>query len=445
MRKFFVAAVVLLFAFTSCTKKAQQDPNILLIVVDTLAAKHLPLYNSEITIESEFLKTISPNSWIFRDSYAASSWTKPSVATILTGLYPRDHGVTKMSSVLADNIKTIPNYLQTKGYQSMSVISSSIINRSSGITKDFQICKNVNKKDQHNTIVGDLVTDEVISFLKARDPKKPFFMFAHYFDPHINYKDHSDIYYTDPNYKGVFSGDVDIVAVRKSSTFTQTDKIQLNALYHEEITFTERALLRLYRYLEDSKLLDNTIIIFTADHGEELLDRGWIGHTRSLYNELMHVPLLIRAKNLSHKVIRGNVSQIDILPTILGLFNESSPLLGIDLIKTKEIPASRSVFAEVSFKSAQKIRNVDKIAIIKKLDKLILDRKTNTYEFYDLSLDPLEENDLINEGSYQTRIELLKKEMMDFSNKVELQTDNDKPQIEFNKKQIRELKSLGYL
>lgn len=56
MRKFFVAAVVLLFAFTSCTKKAQQDPNILLIVVDTLAAKHLPLYNSEITIESEFFK-----------------------------------------------------------------------------------------------------------------------------------------------------------------------------------------------------------------------------------------------------------------------------------------------------------------------------------------------------------------------------------------------------
>ncbi|MGI6680831.1 MAG: sulfatase [Bdellovibrionota bacterium] len=436
--------------------QTKSKPNVLLIVVDTLAAKQLPTFNDKIEIESNFIKKLSDNGLTFQNAYAASSWTKPSISSILSGLYPKDHGVKILASSLPNEIKTIPSYLREHDYQNFAIVSHTILNKKSNILKDFDFVKNVNPTNPHAAIVANTVTNNVIEKLSNRDKSKPFFMFAHYFDPHYNYQDHKSVNYTDPNYKGKVTSGLHIIKLRDLK-FNDEDKKQLVNLYHEEITYTDRALNRLYDYLKNSKLLGSTIIVFVADHGEELLERGWIGHTKTLYNEIIRVPLIISAKDLKPKEITASVSQIDILPTILELLNIKSDtanasLQGVNL--TKAINKNRMLFSEVTFTSSRHVKDANKIAVINGLNKLILNREDNSYEFYNLKDDIDEKNNLINDSKYQEIIATLKKEISSFENKVSNKNENENKgenknknnkDIKFNKKELKDLESLGYL
>lgn len=443
MKKFFISFLAIFIAvgcYFYSYKKTNSKPNVLLIVVDTLSAKHIPTFNKEIDIESNFIKKLSETGITFQNAYSTSSWTKPTISSILSGLYPREHGVGTLTGSLNNEIKTLPGFLKEHNYQTSAVISHTILDEKSNILKDFDFVKNVNRHDPHAAIVANTVTDTVISRLNNRDKSKPFLMFAHYFDPHYNYQDHKSIEYTDPNYKGNVTSGLHIIKLRNLK-FNDEDKKQLQNLYHEEITYTDRALQRLYDYLKDNKLLDNTIIIFTADHGEELLDRDWIGHTKTLYNELIRVPLIISASNLKHKEIFNNVSQIDILPTILNLLNiDNSQFNGLNL--TKVVKPNRTLFSEVIFSSSRHVKDANKISVINDNYKLILDRKTNSYEFYNLNDDKDEKNNLINDKTYSKIISLLKSQISEFE-KTKTSDNNNK--IKFNRKELKDLESLGYL
>lgn len=434
---FLLFIILGLFSYKYCCLDKKQ--NILLIVVDTLSANHIPTFNKDIKIESNFISKLANSGLTFQNAYSTSSWTKPTITSILSGLYPREHGVGTLTGTLSNDVKTLPYYLKENGYQTLAVISHTILDEKSNILKDFDFVKNVSPHNPHATIVANTVTDTVIKKLNERDKDKPFLMFAHYFDPHYNYQDHKSINYTDPNYKGKATSGLHIIKLR-DLTFNEEDKKQLNNLYHEEITYTDRALDRLYNYLKENNLLKNTIIVFTADHGEELLDRDWIGHTKTLYNELIRIPLIISAKNLKSKEINNNVSQIDILPTLLSLLKiDNNNLKGINL--TKIIKKGRMLFSEVIFQSSRHVKDANKISVINDNYKLIKDRTTGASEFYNLEKDRSERDNQINNDEYKEIISSLNNQISNFEQRKLDTNDN----IKFNKKELKDLESLGYL
>lgn len=441
MKKFLLAIILLLIIGVTYSRFFNniKQPNVLLVVVDTLSANHIPAFNKDIKIESNFINNLSKNGLTFQNAYSTSSWTKPTITSILSGLYPREHGVGTLTGSLSNDVKTLPNYLKENGYQTLAVISHTILDEKSNILKGFDFVKNVNPHNPHAAIVANTVTDTVIKKLNERDKNKPFLMFAHYFDPHYNYQDHKSIDYTDPKYKGKVTSGLHIIKLRDLA-FNDEDKTQLNNLYHEEITYTDRALERLYNYLKENDLLENTIIVFTADHGEELLDRDWIGHTKTLYNELVRIPLIISANNIKPKEVMNNVSQIDILPTLLNLLNiDNSSLNGVDL--TKPVKPNRMLFQEVIFQSSRHVKDANKISVINDNNKLIKDRTTGVKEFYNLKDDKGEKHNLILDSAYKDTINLLDNEISNFEKTKQESNDN----IKFNKKELKDLESLGYL
>ncbi len=437
--KIFVVLFIVSLAFFY-TYKRDKKQNVLLIVVDTLSAKHIPIYNKDVSIETNFINNLAQNGMIFKKVFTTSSWTKPTISSIISGYYPSEHGVGSLTGVMPNEIKTLPNYL--KDYQPLAVISHTILDEKSNILKNFESVKNVNMRNPHANIVANTVTDEVIKKLGSRNKEKPFLMFAHYFDPHYNYQDHKSIEYTDKNYKGKISSGLDIKKLR-TLPLNDNDKKHLRNLYHEEITYTDRALMRLYNYLKEKNILDDTLIIFVADHGEELAERGWIGHTKTLYNELINVPLIISGKNIKPRQVSTNISQIDILPTILDFLKiENTNLQGVSLLR-EEIP-TRNLFSEVTFSSSKHIKDANKVSVVNKNNKLIFDRDKKTYEFYDLDTDKDELNNLINDESKQTIISKLKIAIDNFDKK-ESNLKNSESKIKFNEKEVKQLESLGYM
>ena len=235
---------------------------------------------------------------------------------------------------------------------------------------------------------------------------RSFFLFVHYFDPHYNYQRHPEFGFTRES-AGRLDGRQGIVALRRLLDTLTPDEVRfLKDLYDEEIRFTDAGIGRLLTHLRTSGLYEDTLIIFTADHGEEFLERGWLGHTRTLYEELLRVPLLIRLPGREGQalVLEEPVSLVSIVPTVLDLLDIEcvgcsfqAPSLS-DPLSGRMAPTT-PIFAEVDFRGSVSPKTALNKTAFKKavlLDqfKLIRDETSQEMELYNLSRDPLEREDL---------------------------------------------------
>ncbi len=182
----------------------------------------------------------------------------------------------------------------------------------------------------------------------------------------------------------------------------------LRDLYDEEIRFTDRGIEQLLSHTRELGLESNTLIVLTSDHGEEFRERGWLGHTRSLYDELLRVPWILRLPASMGRSARGRilsepVSLVSLTPTILELLGidpvrfrfQGESLAGPILGETD--PAPGVIFAEVDYRPGDRelpIKRTHKKAIIVDRFKLIRDDETGTVEVYDLEGDPGERENL---------------------------------------------------
>ncbi len=152
-------------------------------------------------------------------------------------------------------------------------------------------------------------------------------MTLHYFNPHYTYMHHPQFDYSSW-YKGKIDPNEKFRKLKANSGKYSEDDINfLVGLYREEIKFTDSHIGRLLEELNKRGLDQNTLIIFMADHGEEFLEHGSMGHSHTLYNELTHVPLIFSMTGLvpAQRLEQPAVSTIDIMPTIEGLFQEPKP------------------------------------------------------------------------------------------------------------------------
>jgi arylsulfatase A-like enzyme len=377
-------------------------PSILLVVWDTVAAAHVGCL-AEDGGPTPTLDALAAEGVLFRAAYTTAPWTQPAVASILTGRYPSHHGVLRLLDTLAADNVTLAERLSAAGYSTGGVVAHELIASRLGYAQGFASWDESSVMG-HDGISSERVTELAAAWLEQRG-NEPFFLLAHYFDPHMLYQDHAEVDLTTP-YDGPLRPGMDVWEMRNArSSMTDADIAFLRHLHREEVAHTDRSLHRLLAALAASSHADDTIVVVVADHGEEIMERGWIGHTRSLYDELIRVPLVIRLPHGPRgMVVDTPVSVIDLVPTLAELTGTEIPAGAVDGRSLALALAGggddqldgRHLFAEVSYTlgPADTEHHLEKVAFMTALvdgpKKLIHDLIEDSWELHHRDLDPTE-------------------------------------------------------
>ena len=321
---------------------------------------------------------------------------------------PSSHGVLRLRHVLSAEAVTLAERLAGAGYETAGFVTHDLVTRKLGYAQGFAHW-NQQHVGGHRAITSAKLTDSVIEWLDHRGSDAPFFLFVHYFDPHFVYQHHADHDLT-TGYAGSLEPGMDIWKIRnRRPGLTPEDLAYLVGLYREEIAFTDQSLGRLLGHLRTLGLAEETVVVLVADHGEEFMRHGWIGHTRTLYDELLRVPLVIRLPGAkAGREVETPVSVLDVAPTLLELAGAAADsdaygisllpfLTGTELTATEPLP-ERDLHAEVSFEAPQ--RDVDEeqtvflTALMRGDLKLVHDLVAERFALYDRRADPDELVDL---------------------------------------------------
>jgi len=207
--------------------------------------------------------------------------------------------------------------LKDNGYRTGAAVSHSLCSSKWNFDQGFEEFDESNIKG-HFDVTSAGVTNRGINFID-RHINDPFFLWLHYFDPHFAYIDHSRYPFKNgESYRGRVTPGMRFSTLKKiSADLTQRDLREILRLYDSEIASTDHQIGRLLDHLRSTGAFDDSLIIFTADHGEEFMDHDRLGHTKTLHSEVVSVPLLIKLPHGDSGAIRSPVALVDIFPTIL--------------------------------------------------------------------------------------------------------------------------------
>ena len=443
------------------------SPNIILVAIDTLRADYLKLYDPEAVAVTPNFERLATDSILYKNNFSQCSWTKPSFASIFTGLYPSTHTTTGYKSALPDSVTTIAEALRGAGYYTKGFANNPNISPEFNFGQGFesyidlkpslylgakssaeklvmyQVLRRVIEKIPFRKAKvtnyyqpADAVNAEVFSWLDTgnRPADHPLFLFMHYFDPHDPYFDHDK------------SGQ-SFSRVKMRNPAPDRWLGPIREAYISEIEFLDKHLGLLIDGLKQRGLYDNSVIVLTADHGEEFYDhKGW-WHGETLYDEQLHVPLILKLPNqaLAAQVNEHLSRSVDIAPTLLdlALAPPVEAMQGVKLIQQAAADGNAATsysFAELDFEgfTMQSLRSLDA--------KLILEERSATgdpeNEFFDMRQDADELSNLYGKGDarqtqFETDIEQARKGYLD-------KATEEQESGEMTPEEIERLKSLGY-
>jgi arylsulfatase A-like enzyme len=441
-------AVALVFGLRSLLSSPRQ--NVILIIVDTLRADHIGCYGYPLGTTPNIDK-LAAESIRFENAISAAPWTLPSVGTILSGQYPSVLGIRDSMTRLSGGFPLLAELLKQNDYETCGIISNVMLTASTGVGNGFDLYDEDCSAARHRGITSPLITQKAISFLR-RPHDKPFLLLIHYFDPHYHYLLHPE-YDFYPTYQGdLESGEAIESLWGKRQTMSQDDIKYLLALYDSEVAFTDHYLGMLFSEISRLGLDKNSLIVLTSDHGEEFMEKGWIGHTITLYQELLHVPLLIKTPRSEAQVVPSYVGLIDLMPTILNHLGIDVPdgLDGeaIDL-EAAGSPRKRPIFSETFNPQKHRLDAAQKLALRSVLfdgQKLILDQIADTRQFYDLTSDAREQNNLAAQSSQlQEQLQEWLSRYIEYVEQKGKAGSGPATEELFTPEQIKQLRSLGYL
>jgi arylsulfatase A-like enzyme len=415
--------------------------NMLIYLVDCLRPDHLPFFDYEKNI-APHMTAFSKDCVLFRNAYAQSSWTRPSIGALFTGLYPFQHQAITLKSGLAAEFQTLAELLQDAGFHTIGISSNAGIKEFFNFNQGFTFFK------YHSNLDGGLAeTLNTYAFSQLQAKPSPFFLYLHTMEPHRPYKIKDEFLPTtriNPQ----------IVAVEKKGE--ERYRVDLNSavsMYDASITQNDKAFGDLMAELKRLGLYDTTLIILMSDHGEEFYEHGGFAHGQTLYQEqIKHLFIVKLPQQLNAgQTIKENVQEIDIFPTLLDLAGESIPafLSGKSLKRlllspdSVDLPIHQEIFLETG-------PGLNKKAIIDGNWKLIhtglkWTDEIREYELYALEVDPKEKTNLFGRNPIAARY--LKNRLFNWVNAQEKLVDIGKEDIEkvLTPKEIEELKALGYI
>jgi arylsulfatase A-like enzyme len=303
----------------------------------------------------------------------------------------------------------------------------------------------------HGAISSPILTDQAVAFLRDVGDQ-PFFLFLHYFDPHYDFQQHEGHDFGG-GYEGPLgSGEPILQLWKKLKHLSPDDMAYLISLYDSEIAFTDHHIGAVLAELDRQGVLADTIVIVTADHGEEFMERGWLGHSITLHHELIRVPLIMKLPGVTPRVVDTPVSLMDVAPTLLGFLGiEIPPDLdgrALDLRSGRDVPIA-PVFSETFNPQVHRPGSAKRLAlqsVVVGNHKLIYNGLRRRAELYDLSADPAERRDLRQAGTGD--LEALQALLDTWTERTaSKRRDDAEESVEdpFTPEQRERLKALGYL
>ncbi len=311
---------------------------------------------------------------LFERAHSVASWTLPSVVSILTSLYPSAHGCQGDRSALASEYATLAEHLAAAGFRTAAVTSHVYLAKKYGLNQGFQSYDDSlvekTRSKSHATISSPAITEKALAWLDGREHEakdERWFLWLHYFDPHSQYMPHPET--------------------------IQPFGPSMIDHYDGEIAFTDLHLGRVFDRLRELGLADDTLVVLISDHGEEFKDHGGGGHRATLYEEVLRVPLIVRAPGFVPRRVAEPVGNLDVLPTICELLDLAPParIQGESLV-----PLMRGLPAEPRTHLAEMRNNNKKDwdGLVEGKYKLLHDVTADRMLLFDLEADPLEQTDV---------------------------------------------------
>ncbi|MEN8154369.1 MAG: sulfatase [Acidobacteriota bacterium] len=426
-----------------------KGPNIIIIVVDALREDTLGA-NGYKRDTSPNIDEFAERSVVFKNAYSSSSWTKPAVASLFSSLDPIKHNTLSKNDGFPDAVHTLTEILNNKGYNTYFLGGGNHF-----LGKHFNFNQGFNYYFNKRSDAAEL-TERFISLLPELKKGK-FFTYLHYMDTHLPYGKNK--------YNYLFSGKKKINKLlpgkifrwtvnklKKKKELTPDDKKYLRDLYDGQVRYVDENIGKLLDVFKQELLLNNTLVIITSDHGEEFWDHNGFEHGHSLYNELIHIPLIIGGKGLGPSVKEKSVRIIDIFPTVLKVTKTPLPEFDIDGTSFKRKLSGGDAGVDLTVFASGILYGNNKYCLVQNKKKIILNtfnknvrtrpdfRAYKFFEYYDLSLDSKEARNLseIKKTETSKQVKILKKYIL-------ADPAFNKKKVRLDKKIRDRLKSLGYI
>lgn len=362
-----------------------ERPDIVLVSIDSLRPDRLSAYGHP-RDTSPALEKLAARGLRFTEARAASPWTLPSHVTMLTGRWPTEHGVVDDGLALAPDQPWLPERLRDAGYATAGFVSTIYVSRSFGFDRGFDRFDDYGITEQNNLahpVRIDRLVQDATAWMVARPPGEPAFLFLHTYDVHYPYL---------PPER--WNTRYDEAGTRKSTKYRNyfhyfqrplsAERIaHLFAQYDESIRYVDDHLGPFFRQWTRS---DRDVWVFvTADHGEEIGERGSWGHAHTLTPEQLDIPLIVAGPGVTPAVRDDRVGTIDLAATAAAIAGLPWSGDGHDL--RAPVPARR-FWAETSRK------DTNKVALLDPDVRFELDLAAGARHLWDLTADPDERTDL---------------------------------------------------
>jgi len=435
-----IAGVYLLATPNRPHLKYARAKNVIIISLDTLRADRLGAYgyNRE---TSPALDRFASDGIVFEKSVSPAPWTLPTHVSLLSGLFPTTHGVTKsIHQRIPNAIPLLAEVLRETGFRTHAVTGGGYLSENYGFNRGFETFEK-HRRDHEGTTSKMLKrAEELITTYRASGEQ--FFVFLHTYDIHCPYAP------PEPYFSMFKSDDAEYVDTDRCAKYYIKNPVNeaqakfISDRYDGSIRWVDDKLNGFFEFLRSSQVLNDTLVVIMSDHGEEFLERGTIGHSGSLHKELLDVPLIITGSGLAPRRISTPVSLVDVKPTLLALlgvsYQGSKPSDGRSLVAhiLGEIDSNIRPFqfAELDREKVLRTR-------VDTTSQLILDIEEESYKYVDLATDHIESGAINNMSSQKFSDQYLA--LQEFLSSLGVSPKEEV--VEESGDQLNQLRTLGYL
>lgn len=442
-------------------------PHLVLIAIDTLRADHLGAYGYPLPT-SPNIDRLARSGTIFTNAMAASSWTRPSVASLFTSRLPSEHGAVSFDRAVRDDLPTLTETLQRAGYHTLGVSGNFVhVSEQVGLERGFDEFHVISvhlaeeEGDALLRLPADGAPDVALRAPSAREVNRkvlaglpanaeaPLFLFVHYMDPHAGYlppEPFRSAFLPEEDRQGHFPAPTSDYVVEQAARAELPGHLELEhmrRLYDGEIAALDHAIGQLLEALEKRGFADDAVFVLVSDHGEEFGEHGGLFHGITLHGESLRVPLVIYDTRQPTDGVRRDepVDLLDVAPTLLALAGiapepgmRGRPLLDPSLMQERELVAE--LHPDPAFEQHLRPR-ADSLALVRWPWKAIVARD-GAVRAYRLDRDPTESNPL---GPEQMP-EGLARAARDLARRA-AEADAGRP-LDIDPQSRQELRALGY-
>jgi arylsulfatase A-like enzyme len=429
------------------TTTAAELPPMILISIDCLRADHVGAYGYEKPTTPN-LDALARDGLLFEKVATVSSWTLPTHMSLLTGLMPTEHGLNRVSK-RNPSVPYLPEILAREGYETLGVVSGLYLSPAYGYNEGFHVYRALIDEP------AEVLVAAARELLLA-EPRRPRFLFLHFFDAHWPYLPRK-------GYLERFGGRPAEVTTPLKRVINETpparpDEVTaLERLYDAEVAYVDEKIGEFFAALKRAGLYDQALIVVTADHGEAFYEHELWQHSGVIYNEVTRVPLIVKEPHAPlRKRVTELVSQLNVFPTFLEQLGLPSPYVqaGLSSLARGRAAFPQRTLTEITWEPTPKRGAFVKVAVSEarykyaatfageKDDQDFVSRLTRE-ELYDLSLDPGETTNLLPgaEGSVAS----LRGEARKFLERVRRHRRKQGEPVVLDEQTRERLRSLGYV